>query len=125
MVDTLIALLETFNYPVMRQGSLPPDTAYPATFFTFWQRTEEGESYYDNQTASVVYSFDVNVYSSDPETAYSLLASARKLLKQNGWVTPERGRDVSSDEATHIGRGMNVQYLQYGADAEPEPNNQQ
>ena len=123
MEDNLIQLLSTFGYPVIRQGSLPSDTAYPDTFFTFWNSTEEGQSFYDNETASVVYDFDVNVYSTSPDTAYSLLASARKLLKTNGYVTPTRGFDVPSDEITHIGRGMIVQYLQTDL-SEPEPSSE-
>lgn len=113
MEDTLIQLLESFGYPVMRQGSLSADQAYPDTFFTFWNNDEDGQSFYDNDTASVVYDFDVNVYSSNPDTAYSLLAEARKLLKTNRWIISTRGYDVPSDEITHIGRGMNVQYLEY------------
>ena len=54
MEDTLIQLLESFGYPVIRQGSLPADQAYPDTFFTFWNSTEDGQSFYDNGTASVV-----------------------------------------------------------------------
>lgn len=121
MEDNLIQLLSTFGYPVIRQGSLPSDTAYPDTFFTFWNRTEEGQSYYDNETASVVYDFDVNVYSTSPDRAYSLLAGARTLLKSHGYVTPTRGYDVPSDEITHVGRGMNVQYLKIDL-SEPEPD---
>lgn len=109
--DNLIELLETFNMPVIRQGSLPEDEAYPATFFTFWNPDEYEHSAYDNDTASAVYSYDVNVYSSDPDTAYSLLREARKLLKQNGWIIGVRGYDAASDEITHIGRGMAVYYL--------------
>ena len=113
MEDALIQLLESFGYPVMRQGSLPADQAYPDTFFTFWNSTEDGQSFYDNETACVVYDFDVNVYSSNPDVAYSLLAAARKLLKENGWIIGTRGYDVPSDEITHVGRGMDVQYLNY------------
>lgn len=113
MEDQLIQLLESFGFPVMRQGSLPSDQAYPDTFFTFWDSTEDGQSFYDNDTASVVYDFDVNVYSTNPDAAYSLLTAARKLLKGNGWIIATRGFDVPSDEITHVGRGMIVQYLQY------------
>ena len=114
MEDQLISLLETFGYPVIRQGSLPEDQAYPDTFFTFWNSTEEGQSFYDNSTASAVYDFDVNVYSTNPVLAYDLLGQARAKLKQNGWIPSTRGFDVASDEVSHIGRGMFVQYLLFG-----------
>lgn len=111
MEDILIELLSTLKYPVIRQGSLAPDEAYPDTFFTFWNNDETEHSAYDNETANVDYDFDINVYSTDPATAYSLLGQARTLLKQNGWIIATRGYDVSSDEITHIGRGMEVMYI--------------
>lgn len=113
MEDILIQLLESFGYPVIRQGSLSDNQAYPDTFFTFWNSTEDGQSFYDNDTASVVYDFDVNIYSTKPDVAYSLLDAARKLLKGNGWIIVTRGYDVPSDEITHVGRGMMIQYLEY------------
>lgn len=115
MEDNLISLLGTFGYPVIRQGSLPDNQEYPETFFTFWNSTEEGQSFYDNDTASVVYDFDVNVYSAKPDVAYSLLSDARRLLKENGWIIATRGFDVPSDEITHIGRGIVVMFLDYNA----------
>lgn len=111
MEDILINLLSSFKYPVIRQGSLPPDEKYPETFFTFWNNTETEISAYNNQTFSVVYNFDVNIYSNDPEKVYTLLRDARKLLKQNGWQAPERGHDLASDEITHTGRGIEVTYI--------------
>lgn len=111
MVDELIALLETFGYDVIRQGSLAEDESYKDTFFTFWNNNEEGQSFYDNETASATYDFDINVYSTDPDKAYTLLDNARNLLKQNGWTIITRAYDVASDEITHIGRGMRITYL--------------
>lgn len=111
MEDVLIALLETLKYPVIRQGSLAPDQAYPDTFFTFWNSDEVSESFYDNKEASASFQFDVNVYSTDPSKAYSLLDDARSLLRSNGWTITDRGYDVASDEITHIGRGMEILYL--------------
>lgn len=113
MEDNLIALLESLKYPVIRQGSLAPDQSYPNTFFTYWNNDEVGESFYDNETTSVDYSFDVNVYSTDPNLAYDLLRQARELLKSNGWIITTRGYDVPSDEITHIGRGMEIEFLNF------------
>lgn len=111
MTENLIDLLATLNYPVIRQGSLAPSQTYPDTFITFWNNYEEGHSFYDNDTVNVDYSFDVNVYSTSPNTVYALLDTARELLKANGWVIVERAYDARSDESTHIGRGMVVGYL--------------
>ena len=112
MVDNLIELLQSFNYPVIRQGSLAPDEAYPDTFFTFWNRDEMEHSSYDNDTALVDWTFTVNVYSTDPDLVYSLLADARTLLKSAGYTIADRGYDLTSDEITHVGRGMVVMYLE-------------
>lgn len=115
MEDELIELLESIDedVPVMRQGSLPEDQAYPETFFTFWNRSEDGASYYDNDMASSRHLFDVNVYSTSPETAYLLLREARDVLKLHGWVCVSLGYDIASDEPTHIGRGMQVEFLKF------------
>lgn len=113
MEDALIAALQTFGYPVRRQGSLAENEAYPDTFFTFWNTAENGESFYDNKAASVSCDFYVNVYSTNPATVYSLLESARELLRGAGWITVQRGFDIASDEPTHVGRGMEVEFLNY------------
>ena len=111
MIDNLIELLSSFKYPVIRQGSLAPNEAYPDTFFTFWNSDESGHSFYDNDAVNVDWIFQVNVYSTDPDLTYSLLAEARALLKSAGYTISQRGYDVTSDEITHTGRGMVVMYL--------------
>ena len=88
------------------------DMKYPDTFFTFWNTSEAEHSPYDDDTIIVEYNFDVNIYSTDPELAYSLLSDARSLLKTSGWIVMSRGYDVISDEKSHIGRGFNVAYLE-------------
>lgn len=108
MEDRLIELLESFGFPVIRQGSLGENEEYPETFFTFWNNEEVENKAYDNETFNVNYNFDVNVYSTDPNKTYSLLREARILLKKNGFIALSRGYDVASDENTHTGRGMNV-----------------
>lgn len=111
MEDILIELLESFGYPVIRQGSLSQNDDYDPTFFTFWNNGEHEQSAYDNLTASVIYDFEVNVYADDPTTVYDLLKQARTLLKSKGWIIVDRGYDVASDVDTHTGRGMNVIFL--------------
>ena len=111
MTDALIELLSTYKYPVIRQGSLAPDAPYPDIFITFWNRDESGHSYYDNDTANVVYQFDVNCYGKNPTTVYDTIDSIRTLLKSNGWIIVSRAYDVASDEISHIGRGIEVEYL--------------
>ena len=112
MEDNLIKLLESFGYPVFRQGSLVENEPYPPTFFTFWNNGEWEQKAYDNKTIAIIVDFDVNVYADYPETVYNLLNEARTLLKSNGYQIPDRGHDLASDVETHTGRGINVTYLQ-------------
>lgn len=111
MIDELLTLLESFKYPVLRQGSLAPDEAYPETFITFWGDGENEQSAYDNDTKLATDEYDINVYSNDPDKTYSLVNDIRVLLKSAGWTIESRGYDVPSDEITHTGRGMRVIYL--------------
>lgn len=112
MEDNLIKVLASFGYPVYRQGSMSNDEIYPETFFTFWNNDSLDHSHYDNAEYGTEWDFDVNIYSSNPELTYSVLANARVALKAAGWIIPSKGYDVASDEATHIGRGLNAIYLQ-------------
>lgn len=112
MEDNLIKVLSWFGYPVYRQGSMSNDEDYPETFFTFWNNDSPDHAHYDNAEYGTEWDFDVNVYSSNPELTYSVLANARVALKAAGWIVPSKGYDVASDEATHTGRGLNAIYLQ-------------
>ena len=111
MEDLLISTLEEFGYPVFLQGSLLPDEPYPTHFFTFWNNSSEGESYYDDNEHSTVFSYDVNFYSTDPELVYTKLRVATVALKAAGFILSGDGHSVMSDEATHDGRGITILYL--------------
>lgn len=111
MEDFLIEILSTFGFPVRRQGSLLEDEPYPDNFFTFWGNFADTQSAYDNQENSIIYSYDVNFYSTDVEKVYGVLREAKKKLKENGFEAWGDGYDVMSDETTHYGRGFSVSYL--------------
>ena len=113
MEDKLTELLETFGYPVSRQGSLADDDPYPDDFFTFWNNDSGDSSHYDNDAAGTVYDYDVNFYSNSPDNTYNKLREAITLLKRNGFIISGDGYDVASDEDTHTGRGVNALYLKY------------
>lgn len=112
MEDNLIAILESFKYPVYRQGSMSNDAEYPETFFTFWNNNSPDHSHYDNSEYGTAWDFNIYVYSSNPVMTYSLLLDARNALKKAGWIVGSKGFDVSSDEPTHTGRGLQIYYLQ-------------
>ena len=112
MEDSLITMLESFGYPVFRQGSMTEEQHYPESFFTFWNVDSPDHAHYDNREYGTEWNFTINFYSVDPELVYSTVADARVLLKQNGWIVPSKGYDVSSDQESHTGRGLTVFYLE-------------
>ena len=112
MKEELINLLNTFGYPVMLQGSLGANEAYPASFFTFWNDDINDGSHYDNEAINYVWSFTINFYSVDPTLTNNILLQVKTLFKNNGWIVPGKGRDVPSDESTHTGRSIDVLYIE-------------
>lgn len=113
MEDNLLNILESFNFPVFRQGSLLEGTAYPETFITFWERPAEDVAFYDNNNNGVFYLYDVNIYATSPNLCYSLLRQIIAALKSADWIIVDRGHDIASDEVTHRGRGAEVGFLKY------------
>ena len=112
MEDLLISTLEALSYPVRKQGSLLPDEPYPNHFFTFWNDSADGSSYYSNTETAIIWQYSLNFYSSDPNMVTTKLLEAKSLLKALGWVVNGAGYDVASDEPTHTGRGITILYRQ-------------
>lgn len=112
MLDLLIETLGTLGYPVRKQGSLLPNEAYPENFFTFWNDSADGQSFYSNTEESIAWAYSVNFYSVDPVKVNSKLLAAKQLLKAAGFTVTGAGHDVMSDEPTHTGRGITVYYLE-------------
>ena len=111
MEDLLIQTLEVFGFPIRLQGSFLEDEPYPEHFFTFWNNNSDGQSYYDNDETQILYDYDLNFYSTNPEWVYSKLREAKRVLKEAGFIVSGDGYSVMSDEPTHDGRGINVKYL--------------
>lgn len=105
-------LTEAFHFPVYLQGSLSDSTAYPDSFFTFWNNSTDDEAFYDNQESQVNWNFDLNFYSNDPASVNSVLLQVKATLKAVGFIPDGSGHDVLSDEPTHTGRGMTLLYIQ-------------
>lgn len=112
MEDLLISTLEPLGFPVKRQGSLLPEESYPDHFFTFWNDSADGSSFYSNTEGAILWQYSLNFYSIDPELVSTKLLEAKALLKSAGWVVNGAGYDVLSDEPTHTGRGITALYRQ-------------
>lgn len=112
MEDLLISTLEPLGYPVKLQGSLLPDESYPDSFFTFWNDSADGTSYYSNNEGAIIWAYSLNFYSTDVVLVSSKLLEAKKLLKEAGFIVAGAGYDVPSDEPTHTGRGISLLYRQ-------------
>ena len=112
MEDLLISTLEALGYPVKLQGSLLPDEPYPDSFFTYWNDSADGSSYYSNNECAILWTYSLNFYSTDPVLVNTKLLEAKKLLKSAGFIVSGAGYDVASDEPTHTGRGITILYRQ-------------
>lgn len=111
MVDKLINILSELGYSVIQQGSLGENDDYEDSFFTFWQTDSESEMYYDNVENVIIYSYDVNFYSTDVIKTYDVLSAAITKLKEHGFIITGDGYDVDSDTDTHTARGVEVTYI--------------
>ena len=112
MEDLLIAVLETFGFPVRLQGSMLKDESYPDHFFTFWNNSADGGSFYDNGEGVILWDYSINFYSNDPAMVNTKLFEAKTKLKAAGFTVHGAGFSVASDETTHTGRGIDVLFRQ-------------
>lgn len=110
MEDLLISTLETLGFPVLLQGSILDDEPYPDSFFTFWETSGDGV-FYDDDEALTVYNYLVNFYSTSPESCYTMLRNAKKLLRKQGFILSGDGYSVPSGKSSHDGRGIQASYL--------------
>jgi hypothetical protein len=112
MQDKMIEIVKTLGYEVFLQGSMSEDIVYPDTFFTYWNNSAYGAMFYDNDENSVVWDFDLNIYSNNPSLVNSLLLEAKVLLKENEFIVTGKGRSLPTDQPSHTGRGITVLFIE-------------
>jgi hypothetical protein len=114
MREQFITLLQTFGLPIFLQGSLNKNSAYPSSFFTYWNDTTEDNAHYDNDAIAFNWQFTIYYYTQNENAAQmdGVFLQIRNLFKQNGWIMTGVGYDVPSDEPTHVGRAIDVYYIQ-------------
>lgn len=110
--DDLIEILDTFNFPVDRQGSYQKGQPYPDTFITFWTDTEDS-GHYDDFASTTVWHFDVNVYSTNPDTVIRTILAVKAALESAGFTVNGKGSDAASDYATHTGKMIDVWFMEH------------
>lgn len=110
MEQSLITLLESFGYPVRRQGSI--SGRYPATFLTIWCDGSPDHAYYDNRPFGTAWQYSIYIYSSVPDVLFSLTEAVRQKLMDAGWTVPSKGSDAPSDEPSHAGKSITAYYLE-------------
>ena len=113
MKEQLIALLETFGYPVYLQGSLASVGDYPESFFTFWNFSAPESAFYDNDANRCVRGFWVYFYSTDPQLVADQPEQARRLLKQNGFIPDGKPVDLTTDAPEHTGAMFTVYKIEH------------
>ena len=113
MKQKLIETLSAFGFPVLLQGTLNPDTAYPKTFITFFTDSTDDGAHFDNKTNSVEWWFSVILYSNDPATVNTKPNEIRAALKAAGFIPQGKGNDILSDEPTHTGWAMDFIIKEY------------
>lgn len=113
MKQKLIETLSRFNYPVLLQGTLNPEEAYPQTFITFFVDSTDDNGHFENKTNSVDWYFSVILYSNDPEIVNTKPAEIRDALQAAGFVSQGKGNDILSDEPTHTGWAMDFVKTEY------------
>lgn len=114
MKQLLLNILETIcPNKVFLQGTLNPDEAYPESFITFWVDYTRDNSHYNDNVNSIVWSFSVIFYSSDPALVNTKPEEIREALKEAGFIPQGRGSDIMSDRISHTGWAMDFLYTEF------------
>lgn len=112
MKERLIEILEGLGYPAYLQGSLNESDAFPDAFFTFWNFDSPEPSHYDNNPTSCSWGFWIYFYATNPRLVESVMLTAKKALKDGGFVVDGKPSDANSGRATHTGEMLTAYALE-------------
>ena len=113
LIDALMKLGFEDGKTIFLQGTMNPETAYPAEFVTFWTNYTADNSHYDNAANSVDWNFSVMYYAADAALVNTKPFEIAKAIKQHGFIQQGKGQDVLSDEITHTGWALDFVYPEY------------
>lgn len=110
----LLKIFEDMGREYWLMGTMPPDTVYPASFFTFLCESSPYGEYYDNRPCATIWTFGIGFYSNDPLEVESVPKDLISRLVEAGWIVPDgEGEDVQSDEPTHTGKRITARKIEY------------
>lgn len=109
----LISYFEDMGREYWLMGTMPSETVYPASFFTFLCEASPYGEYYDNRPCATQWTFGIGFYSNDPLEVESVPNELIARLAAAGWVIADKGEDVQSDEPTHTGRRFTAYKIEY------------
>lgn len=112
MKDELLEALEDLEIPIILQGSIAADEAYPDTFITFRTLSSNTAKSFDNDEVLTTYEINTCVFSRDPLIVASVTADARAALKKAGFIPQGKGYDLISDEPDFSGYATDYYYLE-------------
>lgn len=109
----LLGYFESMNREYWLMGTMPTEQTYPASFFTYLCEASPYGEFYDNKPCATIWTFGIGFYSNNPLEVESVPNELIETLKAAGWIVPDRGEDVQSDEPTHTGRRFTAQKIVY------------
>lgn len=98
MTYLLISTLESLGFPVIQQGSIGVDEAYPNSFITFQTTGSPEQDFFDGSPWGTQWRFSVIFYTCDPILLSTVPKQIYTALKDAGFIPQGKGYDIPSDE---------------------------
>lgn len=110
VVDYLVSLLESLNYPVFLQGTFNGD-AYPDSFITYIINSSSDRAHFDDDATSWTWDATVIFYTKNPTLLFSVPETIRTTLKNAGFIPSGKGYNIFSDDPNFTGWTNDYLYL--------------